>query len=417
MTSRRVLAGIVQGGPMSLSQHVAEHGVVPDLDALGAGRLLADIDASGIRGRGGAAFPTATKVAAVRDRRRPLIVVNGSEGEPMSAKDRVLLSRTPHLVLDGALLTAAAIGAREVTLVGPAAALGPVAEAIAERRAVARSAVKLRLKEGAPGYITGEESALIAHLEGRPALPSVKPPLPVERGLRGRPTLVQNVETMAHVALIARHGPAWFRERGTAEHPGTTLVTISGAVQRPGVYEVPLGIPLRDLATVAGGPVEALRALLVGGYFGAWIDCDALDLTLDDGALRPHGAGVGAGVVVALGASACPVSETARLAAWMSDESAGQCGPCTFGLEALAAVLGRFAAGRTEVGDVDRLKRWTSLVRGRGACHHPDGVARMVGSATLVFGRELADHARRGPCRACAAAPTLRTPRRTARAA
>lgn len=331
----------------------------------------------------------------------------------MSAKDRVLLSRAPHLVIDGALVAAAATGAREVTIVATASALRHVASASAERRLP----VKLRLEEGAPGYISGEESALIAHLEGKQALPRVKPPLPVERGLRGRPTLVQNVETMAQLALIARHGPAWFREEGTADHPGTTLITISGAVRRPGVYEVPLGTPLRVLLATAGGPAEQVRALLVGGYFGAWIAGDGGDITLDDGALRDIGAGIGAGVVVALGTSACPVAETARLAAWMSDESAGQCGPCTFGLEALAELLGRFAAGRTEPGDVDRLGRWTSLVRGRGACHHPDGVARMISSAARVFGRDLAAHARQGPCRACNVAPTLRTPQRLARAA
>ena len=224
--------------------------------------------------------------------------------------------------------------------------------------------MKLKLEESAHGYISGEESALIAHLEGRPALPRVKPPLPVERGLRGRPTLVQNVETVAQLALIARHGPVWFRE-GASDNPGTTLVTISGAVQRPAVYERRSALRCARSYRPPEGRQSPPRALLVGGYFGAWIEGNGGNLTLDDDALRKVGAGIGAGVVIALGASACPVAETARLAAWMSDESAGQCGPCTFGLEALAELLGRFAAGRTEPGDVDRLKRWTSLVRGR----------------------------------------------------
>jgi NADH:ubiquinone oxidoreductase subunit F (NADH-binding) len=245
----------------------------------------------------------------------------------------------------------------------------------------------------------------------------VKPPLPVERGLRGRPTLVQNVETMAQVGLIARRGPEWFREMGTREHPGTTLVTVSGAVRKPAVYEVALGIQLREVVARAGGTPASTRALLVGGYFGAWVDRDGGDLAFDDPSLRAIGAGVGAGVVVVLGAAACPVAETARLARWMSDESAGQCGPCIFGLSGLADVLERFGSGHTQPDDVARLRRWTSLVRGRGACHHPDGVARMVASATRVFGRELADHARRGPCSACASAPTLLTPRAGAVAA
>jgi NADH:ubiquinone oxidoreductase subunit F (NADH-binding) len=415
VSEMRLLAGIVAGHAMPLERHLSVHGPPPGEPA--SGRLLADLSASGLRGRGGAAFPAAVKVAAVSGRRRPLIVVNGSEGEPMSAKDRLLLTRTPHLVIDGALLTAEAVGSREVTVVAPAAILPPVAAALAERHALGRQRVRVRLEPSAAGYIAGEETALIAHLDGRPALHRTKPPLPVERGARGRPTLVHNVETMAHVALIARHGPEWFRELGTREHPGTTLVTVSGAVGRPGVYELPLGIPIREIVARAHGTLASTRAMLVGGYFGAWIDRDEAGLTFDDPSLSAAGAGVGAGVVVALGADACPVTETARLAAWMSAESAGQCGPCTFGLAALAEVLERFATGRTEREDVARLRRWTALVRGRGACHHPDGTARMIASATRVFGRELADHARRGPCPACAAPPTLRTPRHGALAA
>jgi NADH:ubiquinone oxidoreductase subunit F (NADH-binding) len=404
----RLLAGIVPGRAMPLARHLAVHGDVPAEEA--TTRLLEDLSASGLRGRGGAAFPAAIKAGAVSGRRRPLIVVNGSEGEPMSAKDRLLLTRAPHLVIDGALLTARAVGAREVTVAAPAGVLTHVAAALDERRALGRPRAKLRLEASAVGYVSGEETALIAHLDGRPALPRTKPPLPVERGLRGRPTLVHNVETMAHVALIARHGPQWFRQVGTHQHPGTTLVTVSGAVEQPGVYEVALGIPIREIVARARGAAASTRAVLVGGYFGAWLDRDGGDLTFDDPSLRAIGAGVGAGVVVALGTAACPVAETARLARWMSDESAGQCGPCVFGLSGLADVLERFATGRTWPDDVDRLRRWTSLVRGRGACHHPDGVARMVASATRAFGRELADHARRGPCSACASPPTLATP-------
>jgi NADH:ubiquinone oxidoreductase subunit F (NADH-binding) len=417
MSERRLLAGLVPGRAMSLGEHIAAHGALPDLRGRAPADLLADIEASGLRGRGGAAFPMAVKAAAAARRRRALVVVNGAEGEPMSAKDRVLMSHTPHLVLEGAIVAAAAVRAREVTIAAPADALRHLAEAISERRAAAQLPVRFRLEASAPGYVSGEESALLAHLEGQKALPRTKPPLPVERGLRGRPTLVQNVETVAQLALIARRGPEWFREKGTAQHPGTTLITISGAVEEPAVHEVPLGTPLRALVPMSGGGTETTRALLIGGYFGAWIDGDGGDLTLDDDALRAIGAGIGAGVVVALGASACPVAETARLAAWMSEESAGQCGPCVFGLEALAALLRRFAAGRTERGDVDRLVRWTSLVRGRGACKHPDGVARMIASAARVFGRELADHARHGPCSGCSAPPTLVTPDRTAWAA
>jgi NADH:ubiquinone oxidoreductase subunit F (NADH-binding) len=335
----------------------------------------------------------------------------------MSYKDQALLTGTPHLVMDGALLAAEAVGASEVIVVAAADVLAVLGAALAERRQPERQPVEVRLRAKAPGYVAGEETALLAHLEGRPALPRVKPPLPVDRGLRGRPTLVYNVETVAQLALIARYGAAWFRSVGTRGHPGTTLVTVSGAVEAPGVYEVALGLPLSDLPELAGGPVESIRALLVGGYFGAWIAETGTGVTLEEGALRESGGGIGAGVIVALGASACPVSETARLAAWMSAESAGQCGPCVHGLASIADLVQRIADGRAEAGDRGRLNRWARMIQGRGACRHPDGVARMIASAANVFSHEFADHVQYGPCENCERPATLLTPRQRLRAA
>jgi NADH:ubiquinone oxidoreductase subunit F (NADH-binding) len=402
----RLLGGVGPRGPVGLDRHLAVHGPMPEV----ASELIDEVTRSGLRGRGGAGFPAGIKLAAVAEGRRPVVVVNGTEGEPMSAKDHAMLIRAPHLVLDGAVAAARAVGAREVLLCAPPADHAVVAAALAERGAGSRGRPRVTLVPSAPGYVAGEETAVIAHLEGRAARPRMTPPRPAQEGYRKRPTLMQNVETLAHVGLIARHGASWFRELGTADRPGTTLVTISGAVRGPGVYEVPSGLPLAELARVAGGVTEPPRALLVGGYFGAWVDQDGAGLTLDDGELRRHGAAVGAGVVVVLGSSACPVAETARLAAYMAAESAGQCGPCVHGLGSLAGVLDRFATARTVPGDGERLVRWTEMVRGRGACAHPDGVARMLASATRLFRTELEDHARRGPCARCASASTLVLP-------
>jgi NADH:ubiquinone oxidoreductase subunit F (NADH-binding) len=342
-----------------------------------------------------------------------VVVVNGTEGEPMSAKDRVLLHHVPHLVLDGAQAAAAAVGARDVLVSAPERDLPTLAAALSERRGGPRFALTPR----ASGYVAGEETAVLAHLEGRPALPRVSPPRPAERGYKGRPTLVQNVETLCHLALIARHGAGWFREQGTSERPGTTLVTVSGAVGAPGVYEVPSGLAL-DALTRYAAPTEPVRALLVGGYFGAWLRGDGAGLGLDDASLRRRGAAVGAGVVVVLGESACPVAETARLAGYLAAQSAGQCGPCVHGLGALAQVVARFAAGRTAPADGHRLLRWIEMVRGRGACAHPDGVARMLASACAEFRDELEDHAQRGPCARCATPSSLMlSPRRPLRSA
>ena len=261
-------------------------------------------------------------------------------------------------------------------------------------------------------FVAGEETALVRALNGGPAKPTFKPPLPFERGVRGAPTLVQNAETLAHVALIARFGPAWFREVGTREEPGTALVTISGAIRRPGVYEVALGTPLAELVADAGGPTETPRAFLVGGYFGTWVPAaQAGSLALSAAGLRPAGAALGAGAIVVLPASACGVAETARVVGYLAAESAGQCGPCVHGLAAIAGALGQLA--RCEGTDVrPRLERWLEQVHGRGACRHPDGAGRFVASALDVFADEVRHHQRHRRC-SCGDRRVLPEPGRT----
>jgi NADH:ubiquinone oxidoreductase subunit F (NADH-binding) len=403
----RLLAGVRGRGAVALDRHEAVHGPMPDAGS----ELIETVRAAGLRGRGGAGFPAGVKLATVAEGRgRPVVVGNGTEGEPMSAKDRVLMTHTPHLVLDGAVAAAQALGARDVLMAVPPEAAATLAVALAERPA--RGGTRVTLAASAAGYVAGEETAVLAHLEGRPPLPRVTPPLPAHEGYKGRPTLVQNVETMAHIGLIARHGAAWFRELGTAERPGTMLVTVSGAVGAPGVHEVPVGVPLAEIIARAGGATEALRALLVGGYFGAWVTPDAPGLALDDASLRAHGAAVGAGVVVAVGASSCPVAETSRLATYLAAESAGQCGPCFNGLPAIAAVVQRFATARTTPGDTVRLGRWIEMVKRRGACAHPDGFARMLETAIRLFRDDFEEHARTGPCPRCRARSALHLPTR-----
>jgi NADH:ubiquinone oxidoreductase subunit F (NADH-binding) len=240
---------------------------------------------------------------------------------------------------------------------------------------------------------------LIQFLNGGPARPTFTPPRPFESGVGGAPTLVQNVETLAHQALIARFGPAWVRELGPATEPGTMLVTISGAIARPGVHEIVVGTPLTDLLDQAGGTTERVSAYLVGGYSGAWLgEAAAQSVRLDHQQLSQQGGALGAGVVVALPASTCALAEVARIAAYLADESAGQCGPCVHGLDAIANALGRTVAGAAD--DRQRLARWTSQIAGRGACGHPDGATRFVASALNVFDDEIARHLRYGGCAA-----------------
>ena len=411
MTLPRLLAG-VEPTPMTLERHRDQHGEL----RLSGNRLADEIADAGLRGRGGAAFPLSLKLEAVRrGRRAPVVVVNGCEGEPMSNKDRVLLCSLPHLVLDGALAIARTIGANEVIVAVDE--LNPRAEdtiawALAQRPELRRDGVRADLVAMPGGYVSGQESAIVQWLNDGVAKPTARAPRVTERGVSRQPTLVSNAETLAHAALIARHGARWFREVGTQEDPGSALVTVSGAVARPGVYEVSHGSTLGSLVTAAGGLSERTRAFLVGGYAGGWLDMDqARQARLSPAGLAPFGARLGAGIVVALPERSCPVAETARVAGWLADHSAGQCGPCVNGLAAIADALAAVCHGDDGRASLPRIARWCQQVTGRGACAHPDGAAGFVSSALRIFAEELADHARHGLCDACGTAPILATPR------
>lgn len=389
----RLLAGMDPGGaPMTLAEHERIHGPLP---RLGPQELIEAVEMSGLRGRGGADFPTARKLRAVAAaaRRPSAVVVNGSETEPASAKDRLLISRLPHLVLDGAMLAAAAVGAREVVVKLSQGAVGSV-DAIESALAVrAGDPMGVRLVTGPEGYVTGEESAVVHLLNGGAPLPTFVPPRPFERGYRGRPTLIQNPETLAQIALVARFGAAWYRELGTTADPGSALVTISGAVAQPGVYELAFGTSMNDLLAAAGGSTQPLQALLVGGYFGTWVRSrEALGLRLAREDLRSVGCTLGSGVLIALGERSCGLHESAHVIDYLARQSSGQCGPCVFGLRAIADAVLAMADGTGSARERERVLRWASEVRGRGACHHPDGAVRFVQSAIDVFGPEIERH-------------------------
>jgi len=420
--AQRLLSGIRRGGrALSLDEHLRRWGS-PPLVRGGRGRraFRESVAASGLTGRGGAGFPVARKLEAVAEGRgAPIVVANGTEGEPPSGKDKVLLAYAPHLVLDGAVLAAQAVGAGEAVVATARACRTQVAAAIAERRRAGLDrSVALRAAVVPDGFVSGEETALVRFLGGGPALPAFVPPRPFERGVRGAPTLVQNVETLAHLALLARFGPGWFRSVGTMDEPGSVLVTLSGAVRDPGVYEVALGTPLAALLDRAGGATGGLSALLVGGYFGTWVPADeALAASLCAAGLAPLGAAPGARAIVALPASSCGLRETARVARWLAAESAGQCGPCIHGLDAVASDLERLARSRDGAGAWKSLRRRLEVVEGRGACRHPDGVVRFVSSALRVFAAEVEHHARHSRCSGRAEYAVLPLPPRSLRAA
>ena len=382
-----------------LDRHVALYGplVVPTRDdrnwSHAVWRQVAD---SGLTGRGGGGFPAAAKWDAVtRGGRRPLVVVNAMEGEPASAKDRVLLERSPHLVLDGAEVAAALAGAREVVVCvaddrDPGARA--VQRAIDERQA-SGSRRRFSVVRPPARYVSGEESALVSWLDHRDARPVLRVDKSVPLAMGRRPVLVHNAETMAQVALVARHGSAWFRSVGSPDAPGTTLITISGAVASAGVVEVEMGTPVSELvARVA--PTAPVAGILVGGYGGAWLHPSQASTPYAPGPLAAIGATAGVGIVVVLPDTSCGIAETARIARYMAGESAGQCGPCVFGLPAIAEDLELLAAGRADAATLRRIGHRCDTVDGRGACRHPDGVVRLVRSALQVFAADA-----RGPRR------------------
>ena len=403
-TGRLTSSWHASGRPATLREHTACYGPPPQLSGRGRRELIDQVAASGLTGRGGAGFPTATKMRAVASGRgRPVVVANGMESEPASEKDQALLSRSPHLVLDGIATAAESIGATEAHLCLPrsrAWLIDAVLAAQDERYRAGLDRVPVTVHAMPHHYVSSEETALVRWLSGGEAKPMSTPPRPFERGVGKRPTLIDNAETLAHLALIGRYGGAWFRRAGAGGATGTMLTTVTGAVVRPGVYEVEAGLPVGDVLALAGLD-GASEAVLIGGYFGTWHDLRTVtDLPLSAAGLRPAGGSPGAGVLVALPPGACGLAEAARILRYLASQSAQQCGPCIFGLPAIADDLSQLAAGRPDGDPLARLHRRLPVLVSRGACRHPDGAVRMAASALTAFAADVESHARHRSCQA-----------------
>ena len=396
-TLPRVLLGAT-GRPLSLAEHQSTFAA-----PVRSSGLFEELEASGLTGRGGGAFPTSRKVSLLRSQRGhgKVVVVNAMEGEPEAHKDRTLLSTNPHLVLDGAECLATMIGAKTVAVCVPRdnqTVVHYLKRAIYERTLRAHKGPTFELHAAPWRYVAGEESALVHWLNDNESLPQYRPSkahvLRVGRG----PALIDNAETCAHVALIGRYGAAWFRELGNDSSPGSALVSLTGAVDRPKVLEVSLGTPLAAILD-AGKADPQPQALLTGGYGGTWLSGQHLDVPYANETLGPVGAMVGTGVLVVLPRSGCGLLETKRVVDWMANESARQCGPCAFGLPALAEDLTHLLHGRPDGPTVlARLVERCGVIEGRGACRHPDGVVRMVRSALCVFAEDIERHAQGAMC-------------------
>ncbi|HEX4356608.1 MAG TPA: NADH-ubiquinone oxidoreductase-F iron-sulfur binding region domain-containing protein [Pseudonocardia sp.] len=411
----RLLAGWIDTAqPADLEQHLRRYGELPRAKFAGrrgAERLRELTEDAGLRGRGGGGFPTARKMAVVAGaatgRRRPVVVANGCESDPTSAKDQLLMHAAPHLVLDGLALAAHAVGADQAIICVPRGSglVEPLEDAVARR---VEDPAQVHVVTTPHRYVSSEASALVNFLTTGDARPTSTPPLPAERGVQGRPTLLDNVETLAQLALLARHDAEWFRSRGTDDSPGTALVTVSGAVRRPGVYEVDLGSSAGQLVRLAGGLTGPAGGLLLGGLGGSWLPlAGAGPLSLAYRGAGGTGPALGLASLLVLPAEVCGLAVTSAIVAYLAGESAGQCGPCMFGLPAVASDLTALAEGApsSSTDRTGRLHRRLGVIPGRGGCAHPDGATRLAASALRVFADDVAAHAAGRPCgRAGAAA-------------
>jgi NADH:ubiquinone oxidoreductase subunit F (NADH-binding)/ferredoxin len=387
---------------LGLEMHLKVHG---PLDPMSGERLAQLADEISLHGRGGAGFPFGRKLravgqAAIRRGVRPVVVVNGSEGEPACRKDTVLLNRAPHLILDGALLAAEALGARTlIVAVTRNSTEISIRSALAERGLSDRRGQPLRARvvRTPERMVSGEASAVIRAAGGGPALPAGRRERAAESGVGGAPTLLSNAETFAQLAVAARIGPRRYGHTGLDAEPGTVLLTLSGAVARPMVVEVPTGVPLRYVLQLAGAP-PLPQGVLTGGYHGNWIDSVAVDnAVVSRASLAAVGGALGAGAILPIGPGTCPLGESLRVAHWLAAETAGQCGPCRLGLPAAAGGLSDVLNGGGPAA-LEALREVTQAVRGRGACKHPDGSARFFASTLSAFTDDLAAHVLDGGC-------------------
>jgi NADH:ubiquinone oxidoreductase subunit F (NADH-binding) len=378
-----VIATLTAAPPLGEQRLLREgdHGPVPRVTTVA---LIDLLEAAGLTGRGGAGFPTARKLAALQGR-RPVVVGNAMEGEPLSHKDAVLLQRSPGLVLDGLEVLSQALGAGRTIL-----ALGGRVPAPPSRRGI-------EVHRLVDSFVAGQETALVNQLNGHDPVPT-DPGTPVFRkGVGGRPTLLLNAETLAQLALIVRYGATWFREQGLPDDPGTFLVSLtasSGLLPSPGVLEARRGVSIAELVHRGGGDPGRVAAALVGGYHGAWIPGTALDVPVSRAGLSPFGATPGAGIVHLLDHETCPLDVSARITAYLAGQSARQCGPCLNGLPRMAETMRGLARPGADPRLVPELGRLQALVAGRGACKHPDGTVRFVASTLRVFDQHVDEHLR-----------------------
>src|SRR6202522_332357 len=394
----RMTAGLDRLARLDLAAHNEIFGPLPRLSAEDLVAIASQVD---LRGQGGAAFPFARKLKAVMDTARKtgqstIVVVNATEGEPGSFKDKMLMIRSPYLILSGAGLVAEGMGADEVII-------GVAGNELANRSIEAAIAAEpglrsmMRVVQQPDRFISGEAGALVRGINGKKPVPPGRKTLASDKGVADLPTLLSNASTFAQIAVLALLGPDRFAAVGVPDEPGTVLLSVSGSAKHAAVVECPTGIPLGAVLDICQAP--AGDGVLVGGYHGMWLGAEAAyQVPVGREGLAAAGGTLRSGIVLAPGDGTCPLGEVARIASYLAGESSGQCGPCKLGLPTVARALQSIVDGAGGVEALDVARRSAAGVTGRGACAHPDGVTRFVLSALDVFTEDLAAHVFHSSC-------------------
>jgi NADH-quinone oxidoreductase subunit F len=412
---RRILTDVGRIDPTSIASF-REHGGYAGLERavtrMSPEEVIAEIRAAGLRGRGGAGYPTADKWEAVRrtPADRKIVIANLMGADPSALGDRALAEGNPHLVLEGLLIAAYATGAAEAIV----AVRREWTVAIERLRAAAEEATAARLAgylvlgtdtsiqlsvwEGSGAYVAGEETALISALAGDRGMPLIRPPYPARTGLSGAPTAVQNAETLAHVAWIVSHSAEAFASVGSEASRGTKLVTLMGKVAQPGLVEVPMGTPLIEMLGMAGGGVGATKALFVGGPSGGAIDAGSLNTPYDYESLEAAGAIVGSGSILVTDASTCMVDTARFFVDFSAREACGKAVPCRIGTRRLVEALDRILAATPRPNDFVLLRELSRKVSDTALCQLERLAPRPILTTLERFPDEYRAHAERGEC-------------------
>ncbi len=385
------------------------------VDGLKADDVVAELKKAGLRGRGGAGFPTGVKWDKVLNHRvkEHYFVCNAGEHEPGTFKDRYLLKTLPHQLIEGCLIAAHTVQAKAAFIyvnheyeeerenLKKALALANARGLVGKNVLGKGYDIELQVFEGHGSYVAGEETAMLESMQGRPAMPRQKPPFyPTDFGLYGKPTLVNNVETLCNIPRILYKGAAWFTQVGTEKCPGTMMFSLSGSVNRPGVYEMPMGVTIRELIEKCGGVKDGrqIKAVFPGGPAFSMVTADQLDLQMDFDSLKKAGTGLGSAGTIVIDDATCMVAATLKYSNFFKGESCGQCPPCRMGTSNLAALMAKIEEGQGTHKDMDSLLQLCGFVKGTGYCTLVTGAAVLVQSSVKLFRKEYEEHLRLQRC-------------------